>query len=424
MTKPLFTIIAAALLLTACSKSTSDEEPSAIARRTVVVYMSAENNLGGLSFDRNDISEMAKGMASVGDDCRLLVCVDPVNAYVPPFIAQVTKDSQHPLDTLYHYEQDFYASDGEMFREVLSRAIALRPAQDYGLVLWGHASGWVVEKDTVANALAGRRAYGVDTGDNTSGTRGKWMNIPTMARALEGLGVKFRFIFSDCCNMQNVETAYELRHAADYLIGSPAEIDGKGAPYDVVVKDFFLADDEQMYRAICDDYHAQVDYVGGHLPISVVRTDRLDSLAEATRQVLPTVAAQLPKDDFGRGHIYYFGLCDSWGTFLQDEKTLYDMNDIIRWGLADDEASYKAWRRSFDAAVVYSLMSTYWHANTIKRIDSRKTFADFDVTADAYGGLSMFFPQTKHDRSPYYRHNELIKQMQWYYAVGWSAVGW
>jgi hypothetical protein len=36
----------------------------------------------------------------------------------------------------------------------------------------------------------------------------------------------------------------------------------------------------------------------------------------------------------------------------------------------------------------------------------------------------MFFPQTKHNSSPYYKHNELIKKMSWYYAVGWPEAGW
>ena len=425
--KYLLLLVTAITLLTSCSKSDTDDKPS-IAQRTVIVYMSAENNLGGLNFDTQNIEDMATGSANLADNCRLLVFLDRPNAYVKPFIAQVTKDSQHPLDTLYRFEEDFYASDGAKFQEVVSKAIALAPAQDYGLVLWGHANGWTIERDTTADtSSAQRRAYGIDTGNNSAGTTGKWMNIPTMAKALQQVGTRFKFIFCDCCNMQSIEVAYELRNAAEYLIASPAEIDGVGAPYSKIVQHFFQTDDERMYTDICNDYHAQVDYVGGHLPISAIKTSQLEALAKATREVLPTVAANVPKDDFGQGHIYYYGLymMDSWSTtFLKNEKTHYDMNDIIRWGLADDTAAYRSWRQAFDEAVVYSLMSTYWHANCIERNTAKKTFADFDVTAEAYGGVSMFFPQTKYNNSAYYKQNELIKKMAWYYSVGWSEAGW
>jgi hypothetical protein len=100
------------------------------------------------------------------------------------------------------------------------------------------------------------------------------------------------------------------------------------------------------------------------------------------------------------------------------------MNDIIRWGLSEDPTAYQTWHSIFDQTVVYSRMSTYWHANYLESRGGNKAFKDFTVTQETFGGVSMFFPQTKHDNSPYYKHNELIKQMGWYYAVGWSSVGW
>ena len=78
----------------------------------------------------------------------------------------------------------------------------------------------------------------------------------------------------------------------------------------------------------------------------------------------------------------------------------------------------------FNQAVVYSKTSTFWQAKYIEENNDHNGFKDFTVTEEAFGGVSMFFPQTKHNDSPYYKHNELIKQMAWYYAVGWSEVGW
>ena len=81
------------------------------------------------------------------------------------------------------------------------------------------------------------------------------MNITQMAKALEGL-TPFKYIFVDCCNMVSAETGYELRNATEYLIGSPAEIPGWGAPYDKIMPSLFK-NGSDMYRGIVDAYWKQ-----------------------------------------------------------------------------------------------------------------------------------------------------------------------
>ena len=412
------------LMVTACSKDEDNSStPPEPARRTVIVYMSGENNL--TYYIQSDLNEMMEGRKQVTANENLVVFVDKASISEKPYIAKI--DENGVMEKLYEYQQDFLVSDPDNMEEVLRRCITLCPAkEDYGLVLWGHASGFIIEKDSVDNSIYGapRRAYGVDSGTNEDTTNGKWLNIPSMRQLFNRLGIKWKFIFSDCCSMQNIETAYELKDAAEYLIGSPAEIPGIGAPYNSIVPALFNHDDIQMYKGVCDYYNEQTDIRNRHLPISTIKTSQLGSLAQATRKILPIVVANVPKDDFGKGHIYYFGL--TWGitTYLQNEKTLYDMNDIIRWGLADDTAAYQSWRAVFNQAVVYSKTSTFWQAKYIEENNDHNGFKDFTVTEEAFGGVSMFFPQTKHNDSPYYKHNELIKQMAWYYAVGWSEVGW
>ena len=425
--KYLLTIIASFLLFSSCSKSSPDE-PKEVARRTVLVYMSAENNL--TPYANSDILEMVQGSKNIADNCRLLVYVDHADANEKPFIARIAGNEKKQVDTLYTFKTDDYSSNMEVFKEAITRTVALCPAQEYGLVLWGHASGWIIRNDSVAAQRAPRRAYGMDTGTNSAGVIGKWMNMSSMAQAIQQTGIKFKFIFSDCCNMQSIEAAYELRHAVEYLIAAPSEITGWGAPYNKVIPDLFLTDDEQMYKSVCDDYHQQLDYVNGHLPISVIKTDQLEQLAQATGKVLPLISPNLPKDDFGAGHIFYYGLAKSKGwsyTYPQEEKTLYDMNDIIRWGLGNNTDTYTEWHAAFHQAVVYSKMSTFWHANSIESNLSDKKFVDFEVTEESFGGVSMFFPLTKYDNiqdKTYYNYNQDIKKMQWYYAVGWPDVDW
>ena len=412
--KHLLILITSILLLTACGKDDSKEIPRT-SKRTVIVYMSAETNLS--DYAQSDINEMIQGRRQVGDDCNLVIYVDRASRTEMPFIARITGKTDNPVDTLYKYPTDFYSSDPENFSEVLRHIVSLCPAtQDYGLVFWGHADGWILENDNVTTSSAPRRAYGVDNGDNTNINRAKspsrWLNIPNMAQALAQVGIKWKFIFCDCCNMQNAEVAYELRNITDYIIASPAEITGVGAPYDTMVKDFFIQNDEEMYIQMCSDYNAQIDYVGGHLPISVVRTSKMQALADATKAVLPEVATYLSSDNPTQGHIYYY----SASKGADKEKVMYDMYGMIRAALADEPEKFSTWEQVFNQTVIYAEASTKWHANTVD-------FNDFTVTSDNFGGISMFFPLEKYAKASHDYNND-IKQMQWYQAVGWSEVGW
>ena len=296
---------------------------------------------------------------------------------------------------------------------------------DYGLVLWGHANGWVIEKDSIAtsNAQAPRRAYGVDSGNNTQVRTGKWMNIPTLRKALEDVGITWTFIFADCCNMANVETAYELRRLTSYLIGSPAEIPGFGAPYQTVVKDLFIHDDKELYAQLIEDYYAQLDDINGHTPLTAIDTRKTELLAQATRPLLQQVSDFLRHPAATQGMIYYY----AWDRRYDREKTLYDMNDVMRTALGGDNPEYLAWKAVFDQTV-YSKMSTLWYGNTIYISDFVETKGGenrFKHGNESYGGMSMFFPMEKYnDAAMSHPYNESIKKMGWYYAVGWSEAGW
>ena len=411
--KHLFAIITTILLFTACQK---DEEaapynPVKDVKHTVLVYMPSENNLS--SYVQSDINEMIKGRQLVGDDCDLLIFVDRASKTEMPFIARINNSYEQPVDTLYKYPSDFYSSEPAKFQEVLQRMISFSPkSQDYGLVLWGHANGWILENDGT-NVI--RRAYGVDNGNNEATSQVKeparWLNIPDMATSFKQVGKHWRFLFFDCCNMQNAEVAYELRSTTDYIIASPAEITGEGAPYDKLAADFFIEDTEQMAIKTCADYYAQLDYVGGHLPISVVKTSQMQALADATKNILPEIQAWLQTSNPTQGIIYYYNYDSAYKP--EREKIMYDMNDMIRAALADAPEKFDAWKKALTNAVIYAEMSTRWHANSVN-------FNDFTVTEEKYGGISMFFPLAKYANASHDYNND-IKKLAWYQAVGWNA---
>ena len=216
--------------------------------------------------------------------------------------------------------------------------------------------------------------------------------------------------------MQCVEVAYELRNCADYLIGSPAEIPGYGAPYDKIVKDFFSQSDA-FYADIVDTYaNAYPDY----LPLSAIRLSAMEPLATATKAVLPAVKEHLQQGDEAatKGIIYYFS---PKGRYDDVNKSMYDMNDMLRTALSEQPEAYDAWHQALTAAVPKRVTSGMWETMSTNTVN----FSDFTVTDQKQGCVSMFFPLDKYSStSCIYSYNTDIRQMQWYEAVGWSTVGY
>ena len=414
------------LLFTACDKN---EDPSPApeptqAERTVLIYMSGENNLTqdyqypGESFLADDLVEIIEGSYKVNSKQHLICFVDSVGTNNKPYIIEV---SNGKTKEVYRYESDFYASDPAKFREVLQYTIDNYPAKEYGLVLWGHASGWIVHNDTVPSVLKTReatRGYGKDEGWDTNGSS-KWMNITQMAQALETIP-KLKFIFADCCNFMCVEVGYELRNCAEYLIGSPAEIPGEGAPYHLMIEKLFSTS-PTFYKDICNCYYdyffdayTQPDYSdwnleGYSVPLSVFRLDQMENLADATKQLMQKFMPKYPEQLDLTNLPYYL---------YNDRRVIYDVKTVFK--KYAPESDYNKWLDVFNTAVPYQAVSQRWMSifDTI-----RNDFYTFPQDTESWGTVSMFFPQTYYN-SCYFDYNKRIRKLQWYNAVDWASYGW
>ncbi len=401
MKKILCLLATSLLLLSACSDSSNETIPTA--KRTVIVYMAAENTLSGSA--QSDINEMIQGVKNISKYDNLIVFVDRASSKEKPFIIRLRDNEQQPADTIRKYEQDFLTSDAEKMKEVISWTMNHYPADDYGLVIWGHGNGWVI----MNNASESRRAIALDNGSNAVSDKGQWLDIPDFRKALASLPHSFKFIFADCCNMQNVEVAYELKDVTEYYIASPAGIPGDGAPYETIIPDLFLYDDVLMYTKTCDDYYAKTDHENGHLPISAVKTKELPSLASATKEILHKIYEANTSVNTD-GLIYYY----SYSVSTANEHIMYDMNDFLLRHA--DKTDYLKWKQTLDAVLVANKKSMKW--------ETQGTLVwDFTITEERFGGISMFVPLERYNNT-HIKYNEGIKKMAWYQAVGWSALGW
>ena len=416
------------LLFSACDKNedpspTPTPEPTQ-AERTVLIYLSGENNLTqdsqypGESYMDFDMEEILEGSYKLNNNQHLICFIDSVGKDNKPYFIEVANGKAKEV---YRYESDFYASDPAKFREVLQYTIDNYPAKEYGLVLWGHASGWIVHNDSVPNVLKARevtRGFGKDEGWDTNGSS-KWMNITQMAQALETIP-KLKFIFADCCNFMCAEVGYELRNCAEYLIGSPAEIPGEGAPYHLMIEKLFSTS-PTFYNDICNcyyDYFIEAytdpdyrdwDLAGYSVPLSTFRLDQMENLADATKQLMKTFMPQYPEQLDLTNLPYYF---------FNDRRVLYDMKTVFK--KYAPESDYNKWLKVFNTAVPYQAYSLKWMSifSTI-----RNDFDIFPQDTSLWGSVSMFFPQAYYSNC-YFGYNERIRKLQWYNAVDWASYGW
>lgn len=399
------------LLMWSCSDD-DDSAAEQLPARTVMVYIAGENSLGSngsASYSATDLNEMLEGSLNNSFNGHLVVFVDDASSTLP-YIAEI-KNGVSTVDEGMTFNEDIYSSDPEEMLEILTYIMNNYEAQSYGLVLWGHGSGWLIDNDSIANSLSKRRAYGVDNGSNSSSNSGYWINIPTLSKVLTSLPTKLDFIFADCCQFQCIESAYELRDAANYIIGSPAEIPAEGAPYEVLLPYFFKTS-TNYYEKIVDNYNtgSTLSSYGSEefvTPLSVISTSHLEDFADATAAMLPTLmSADITPSEL----VYYNSIRVSSGNRV---RIMFDARDLMQQCASSSEY-YDAWEAALADVVVYGLPSSYWMSNGHVSF-SPQTFA---VTDDNYGGVSMFIPMDSYDSSTSENPNETIKQMSWYYAIG------
>ena len=394
------------MLMTAKNSETMNFNQYAAAERTVLVYLAGKNNLSQLL--QTNLEQMKAGSRRIGNN-TLLVFVRRDIQGEKPWLARISNGEltdSVSLDDMGIGTSNIQACNPELMEQVLRYAYSHYPASDYGLVLGGHSTGWLIEQEP-----SNTRAFGVDNGDGYtySSKNKRWINVPTIARVLEHVP-HLKFIFADCCNFMCLETMYELRNATDYIIGSPAEIPAEGAPYEQIIPSLF--EKNTFYSSIIDIYHRTRN---GEVPLSAVKTSAMDQLASATRYALDIVQAKNGNGYADTQGLIHYGYSASSIDFHQEYNLFYDAGDFFRSQLS--ESDYQLWKQALDEAVVEKRFAKQWRTC----MTWRYTYSDFEMTEERYHGVSMYIPQDPNtEYGQYYaQNNEDIKQLKWYQSVGW-----
>lgn len=420
--KTLLLSLCALTFFCACSSHDDEEVEKKPASRTVLIYMCAENNLD--PYYAEDYREILQGCNTIPDNVNLILFADRQSKNEKPFLAKCDK---HGVNKVKIYDEDFYCVDKDKIKEVMSWVKTNYPAESYGLTFWGHANGWIQVADEYVSPakqikMTGR-AYGYDDGTDLEPIQSKgriFINIQDLSQVISECFPKLDFLFFDCCQMMSAEALYELRNTARYIVGSPAEIPASGAPYNIILPDFFLAK-EKVGPAIVDHYIQSLRRDG--LPLTVVDTDRLNDFTYATAEALATFMPDYayPKELDLKGLIYY-----SESEFLAYCEGLHDVRDLMRKYLSEE--AFTKWDDVFQKMIVYSSypndekqqgLSNWMTAENIN-------FSSFKMTKDNFGGISIFIPQNYYDyaSTSCLNPNRSIFKMSWTNVVDWSKYGW
>lgn len=399
----------AAAGLVSCEKDPGPEPPLGKKHRTVIEYMVADNNL--YSFAEKNINDME----AVWDDSfdgHMVVYLHPVASggadFDPtPRLLLISRDQTPAITSrvLKTYSRDQDPCDASVMAQVLADAMALAPAENYGLVLWSHGSGWLPKevKQPLKSVVPGvgavegpaSKLIGSYPGAAESQADGgivsysfgqslshgsSEMEIDALAAALPA-GTVFDFILFDACHMACVEVAWELRNHTEYTIGSVAETMATGFPYLKIMKPMFSsgkADVQGIAREFITYYEAQSGYSQSGT-VSVVRSSALPALAGAVKALCEVAGAPtIPLasiQQFGREYDATYGYYYGFGN------TFFDLGDFAdrTWG-ASDPAGVEAFEAALAAAVPY----TYATAGLFNN----------QIVVNRHSGLSCYIPRT------------------------------
>ena len=335
-------------------------------QRTVLVYAVASNNLSSdLASDKKEMLRAAPNVPGLGRDVRVVLYSVPSQAATEATLAELKKDStgEWSFQPLKSYDRNTFSTDPVRMREVFADLRSEAPAENYGLILWSHGTGWIPNFADHQVPGGMQKSYGMDKYQGVT----DYCDIDELAYAIpDGL---FDYIWFDLCYMMGVEVVYQFRNKCDYIAGYPTEDWSMGMNYDTTLP--MLAapkpDLEGAGKAFYDYYMEQNMAV----TVTVMKTDGLDRLAQAAAD------------------IYAAGTCPATPSGLQNysrlKTPLYDFGQYTKRYLNFSDPAAAELEAEFDEALraitIYAGCSTKNFNGTNNAFDPAK-----------YSGLSCYFP--------------------------------
>lgn len=372
-----FLIASLALLFTvaSCDPVSQDAPEYPVQQKSVLIYMVANNNLA--SNATNNINALMDGYIPTEDN--LLIYLHSTNGN--PSLMRIYKkaDGAVAVDTVYRFPA-MNSADPESLTSVMKVCQTMFPAQEHGLVLWSHGTGWLPK------GYYGRtRSFGQDGGNE--------MDIIDLAAALPH---KLDFIIFDACLMSGIEVAYQLKDSVDYIIASPTETLSDGFPYSDIMKHIFRSPME--LTSVAKDYYDYYNGMSGSsrsATISVIKTSELENVAAKAKAIF---------EKYGNNGNFSSKLIDTTQVqkyYRSNKHWFYDINGLMQQ-LAGEDA--KEFTNALEKAVIYKAATP--------------DFLGMHINSEKYSGVSTYIPSPRADAEllDYY------KKLLWNQETGYISA--
>lgn len=244
------------LLLSSCSDDDDIPDVPQTARQTVLMYMPWSGS-SIYSYFLHNIESFETAIENnyglEGNALLVFISEDRTTSH----LIKITYDNGECVrDTLKSYnfsECNYTTASG--IASIITDAMDAAPAYSYAMAIGCHGMGWIpvgtnVTTRSRTTSLNGTgiqltRFFG-DTSNSNYQT-----DVTTLADGIILAGKKMEYILFDDCYMSNIETAYDLRDATNYLIASTCEIMIEGMPYAEIGVDLL----NNNYKGIVDGFY-------------------------------------------------------------------------------------------------------------------------------------------------------------------------
>uniref|UniRef100_A0AB33IUL6 Clostripain-related cysteine peptidase n=1 Tax=Prevotella sp. GTC17254 TaxID=3236794 RepID=A0AB33IUL6_9BACT len=299
-------ILSLGWMVTACHhKNPEDDELNGRFKptsKTLFVYMPWTANTRGTDNNNslytdfqgniNDMKKAIKTMGGLGDN-RLIVFIS--QSYTKAHMFEISYyKGQVVCDTLFTYggtKADASSAlktlpalgETTSVTSILNDAYSHSPSKIYATVVGCHGMGWLPKGSYPARS----RAFG----GSVAATQ---IDIVDYAAAIKNSRIgKMQFVAFDDCYLSNVETAYDMRHATDYIVASTSEIMSAGMPYELVLQ-YLL--NTPNYNKVCQSFHQfYLTYSYGGQPYPYGTLSAIDcSQVEKMASLMKTINTQYP----------------------------------------------------------------------------------------------------------------------------------
>jgi hypothetical protein len=144
--------------------------------------------------------------------------------------------------------------------------------------------------------------------------------------------------------MMGVETAYELKYNADYIVASVTEVLAGGFPYDDILEYLFMEDADlvSVCRKFMELYRSYSNIEMQTAALSVVKTGNMDNVAATSKKLIQKYRNNIENIDVSQIQKY-----DSNETTL-----FFDFLDFME-NIAGNDSDLKTLREQLSSAVIF-----------------------------------------------------------------------